>query len=92
MCSLDCIVTLQIEAYKQNGLIDKVPHIELFEEKNERDRVACEEEFKALLELSSMHLKENLVCLQALKRVVVEDKNGYDVVTWETTQGGEVSR
>ena len=47
----------------RDGLIDHFPYIELFEEHNERDRVATEGEFQAILEHSDEHLQEILISL-----------------------------
>ena len=47
----------------RDRLIEYLPHFELFEENNERDRIATPEEFKAILEHSDQHLQEILFCL-----------------------------
>jgi integrase len=47
----------------RDRLIEHFPYIELFEENNERDRIATPEEFKAILDHSDEHLKEILFCL-----------------------------
>ena len=47
----------------RDHLIERIPYVELFEENNERDRVATDEEFQAIIEHSDQHLEEILVCL-----------------------------
>lgn len=59
---LACLRSMLILAARDR-IIERVPYVELFEEKNQRDRVVGEDEFKALLEVSDSHLKEILVCL-----------------------------
>jgi integrase len=48
-------------AWKE-GLIEKLPAVELFQEDNERDRVLTEEEFSQLYEQAASHLKPILLC------------------------------
>jgi integrase len=47
----------------RDRLIEYLPHFELFEENNERNRTATPEELKAILDHSDEHLKEILFCL-----------------------------
>lgn len=48
-------------AWKE-GLIEKLPAVDLFQEDNERDRVLTEEEFTALYEQAATHLQPILLC------------------------------
>jgi integrase len=48
-------------AWKE-GLIEKLPAVELFQEDNERDRVLAEEEFSRLYDQAASHLKPILLC------------------------------
>jgi len=48
-------------AWKE-GLIERLPAVELFPEDNERDRVLTEEEFNSLYEQAATHLKPILLC------------------------------
>ncbi|MBI3058896.1 MAG: site-specific integrase [Deltaproteobacteria bacterium] len=83
----------------RDGLIDKVPYVQLFEEKNQRDRVASEDEFQALLEVSPEHLREILICLwntgmrkrEALNLTwdKVDMKSGFIHLDAEKTKTGE---
>ncbi len=59
---LACLRSMLILAAR-DGLIDKVPYIVFFEEKNERNRTASQEEFEALLRVSPPHLQEVLICI-----------------------------
>ena len=47
----------------RDGLIDRIPYVELFEENNERDRIATPEEFRAIINECDEHLKEILLVL-----------------------------
>jgi integrase len=47
----------------RDRLIEHIPYVELFEENNQRDRIASNAEFQAILEHSDEHLKEILGCL-----------------------------
>jgi integrase len=47
----------------RDHLIERIPYVELFEENNERDRIATSKEFQAILGQSGEHLKEILLCL-----------------------------
>ncbi|MGH7961570.1 MAG: tyrosine-type recombinase/integrase [Candidatus Binatia bacterium] len=46
----------------REGLIERLPAVELFPEDNERDKVLTEEEFARLHEQSAAHLKSILLC------------------------------
>lgn len=76
----------------RDHLIERIPYIELFEENNERDRVANDEEFQAILDQSDQQLKEILVCLwragmrkrEALKLTWDRVNLKNDLITLET--------
>jgi integrase len=59
---LACLRSILLLAAR-DGILDKVPYLELFDENNTRSKVISEEEFASLLSLSPKHLQEVMFCL-----------------------------
>jgi integrase len=59
---LSCLHTMLTLAARDR-ILERVPYVEQFEEHNQREKIASEEEFTALLDASPDHLQEILLCL-----------------------------
>jgi integrase len=59
---LACLRSILLLAAR-DGILEKVPYIELFDENNERSKVISREEFRSLLAVSPIHLQEIMFCL-----------------------------
>jgi len=59
---LACLRSILLLAAR-DGILEKVPYIELFEEKNARSKVITEAELESLLAVAPRHLQEILICL-----------------------------
>ena len=59
---LACLRSILLLAVR-DGILQKVPYIELYDENNERSKVISREEFATLLSVSPIHLQEIMFCL-----------------------------
>jgi integrase len=59
---LACLRSILLLAAR-DGILDKVPYLELFDENNTRSKVISQDEFGSLLTVSPQHLQDVMFCL-----------------------------